>query len=63
MITKTPPGGAASLPGFHILVPVWGEAYCDLFTGISLPSQLADRNLPARQLVATKIRQLVRETV
>jgi hypothetical protein len=37
---------ASSLPGFHILVPVWGTAYCDLFTQVSLPSQLAPGNLP-----------------
>jgi SAM-dependent methyltransferase len=44
----TPPSGTlASLPGFHILVPVWGAAYCDLFTAISLPSQLAAGNLPS----------------
>lgn len=47
VMTETPLGGAVSLPGFHILVPVWGQAYCDLFTTISLPSQLAEHNLPS----------------
>ena len=50
MIAENPPGGASprsDLPGFHVLVPVWGAAYCDLFTGLSLPSQLARGNLPA----------------
>ena len=37
---------AFRLPGFHILVPVWGAAYCETFTQISLPSQLAAGNLP-----------------
>jgi hypothetical protein len=36
-----------TLPAFHILVPVWGEPYCDIFTQISLPSQLAPGNLPS----------------
>jgi hypothetical protein len=48
VIAETPPGSnPSSLPGFHILVPVWGAAYCDLFTNVSLPSQLADGNLPS----------------
>ncbi len=50
VIAEISPGGASALsdlPGFHILVPVWGAPYCDLFTGISLPSQLAKGNLPA----------------
>lgn len=40
-----PSDTASALPGFHILVPVWGTAYCNLFTTISLPSQLAAGNL------------------
>ncbi len=38
--------GAAPRPAFHVLVPVWGAAYCDIFTQVSLPSQLAPGNLP-----------------
>ena len=41
------PSRAAPLPVFHVLVPVWGAAYCDVFTQVSLPSQLAAGNLPA----------------
>jgi hypothetical protein len=47
VIDGTPPGGKPPLPRFHILVPVWGAAYCDLFTTTSLPSQLAAGNLPS----------------
>lgn len=31
---------------FHFLTVVWGAAYTDLFLTLSLPSQLAPRNLP-----------------
>lgn len=47
VIDETLTRGTPPLPGFHILVPVWGAAYCDLFTQISLPSQLASGNLPS----------------
>ncbi len=35
------------LPGFHMLVPVWGAAFRRMFAEISLPSQLSPGNLPA----------------
>jgi hypothetical protein len=35
------------LPPFHILVPVWGQQYVDVFLALSLPSLLAEGNLPA----------------
>jgi hypothetical protein len=49
LVTDATPrrGTFSALPGFHILVPVWGAAYCELFTTISLPSQLAAGNLPS----------------
>ena len=40
-------GGTTPVPAFHVLVPVWGAAYCDLLTQVSLPSQLAPGNLPS----------------
>src|SRR5260370_1230946 len=35
------------LPPLHILVPVWGEHYVHVFLEYSLPSLLADGNLPS----------------
>lgn len=38
---------SAAIVDLHILVPVWGAKYCEIFTEISLPSQLAPGNIPA----------------
>lgn len=31
---------------FYFIVPVWGRAFCELFTSISLPSQMSSNNIP-----------------
>lgn len=31
---------------FHVLLPVWGEDYVDLFLTLTLPAQLSDGNIP-----------------
>jgi hypothetical protein len=37
----------ANPPPLHFAVPVWGDAYVDVFLGVALPAQLSANNIPA----------------
>ena len=47
MTGNAPPAPVDGPPGFHFLVPVWGEAYTRLFLDVVLPAHLSPGNLRA----------------
>lgn len=46
-------------PPFHIVTPVWGKVYTNIFTQLTLPALLAEGNLPALPNRARNLYQII----